>query len=328
MNKKGPNPFIHLLNNEHIYIELDRFSSPTLVEDVANVVKIVVENDENGLFHLSGFERISRYEFMKIASETLNTNCKVIPIERTAIPRIATRPIDTSLESTKIPSLGYHPRSVKEGLKYVSSLLMRYRNVVERFEKKPSSTTGVLFDCIGVTLLVSQKYSKDPIVEELDILCGQSRHQNEIKEMITKKHNISSDKFYYLWERMLEKYIPNQDLLATLTSHCSKIKMSLFNNGCPDSFWWWVKRYHLDKTFNILKNSFEIKASKPSKNVFFYMADLLGVPSSKCLVVDDNYINIRAANKYGFPAFLYDEHYPFINEKLSYAINTIKRYNI
>jgi len=53
-----------LQKGNKINIVTDQFNSPTLVDDLAEQIIMLIERDKRGIFHTAGGERISRYEFV------------------------------------------------------------------------------------------------------------------------------------------------------------------------------------------------------------------------------------------------------------------------
>jgi dTDP-4-dehydrorhamnose reductase len=76
----------------------------------------------NGIIHLGGKERISRYEFGKILVEILQLpNDKLKSCFQTDVKMAAARPKDVSLDSSQAFSLGYQSLSVREELEILKS---------------------------------------------------------------------------------------------------------------------------------------------------------------------------------------------------------------
>jgi dTDP-4-dehydrorhamnose reductase len=76
----------------------------------------------NGIIHLGGKERISRYEFGKILVEILQLpNDKLKSCFQTDVKMAAPRPKDVSLDSSQAFALGYQSLSVREELEILKS---------------------------------------------------------------------------------------------------------------------------------------------------------------------------------------------------------------
>jgi len=88
-----------LRRNMKIQVVEDHFNSPTLAENLAQALLEAVEKDLNGLFHMAGSERISRYEFSMKLAKTFDLKTSLIePIETDELKAwVAKRPKDSSL---------------------------------------------------------------------------------------------------------------------------------------------------------------------------------------------------------------------------------------
>ncbi|MEM2117718.1 MAG: dTDP-4-dehydrorhamnose reductase [Candidatus Bathyarchaeia archaeon] len=108
-----------LKQNKQITVVDDHFNTPTLADNLAEIALEIVKRDLRGLFHTSGSERISRYEFAKQIAKTFNLNSHLIkPIKMNQLTTwIAKRPKDSSLNTSKIQKqLKTKPLNITEGL--------------------------------------------------------------------------------------------------------------------------------------------------------------------------------------------------------------------
>lgn len=107
-----------LKNKEHIRVVNDQFRSPTLVHDLAEgVLKIAIHQKED-IWHLSGNELTSVFDFAcRIATNAgYNTNF-ISPVSSSELSASALRPQKTCLNLDKsIAELDYHPKSIDAGL--------------------------------------------------------------------------------------------------------------------------------------------------------------------------------------------------------------------
>jgi len=109
-----------LKQNKEVKVVDDHFNTPTLVDNLAEMTIEVVQKDLQGLYHASGSERISRYEFAKQIAKAFSLDQNLIkPIEMSQlISWVAKRPKDSSLNTSKIrKQLKTRPLNVTEGLK-------------------------------------------------------------------------------------------------------------------------------------------------------------------------------------------------------------------
>ena len=98
----------------------DHFNTPTLADNLAEITIEAVQKNLQGLYHASGSQRISRYEFAQQIIKTFNLNQSLIkPIRMNQITAwTAKRPKDSSLNINKIKGLlKTKPLNISEGLK-------------------------------------------------------------------------------------------------------------------------------------------------------------------------------------------------------------------
>jgi dTDP-4-dehydrorhamnose reductase len=108
-----------LNQRQEITVVDDHFNTPTLAENLAQMALEVAGRDLQGVFHTSGCERISRYEFArKIAGAFSLDSTLIKPIKISELKAwIAKRPKDSSLNTAKIQQeLRTKPLSISEGL--------------------------------------------------------------------------------------------------------------------------------------------------------------------------------------------------------------------
>ena len=108
-----------LKQNQVITVVDDHFNTPTLAENLAKMTLEVGARDLQGIFHTSGRERISRYEFARKIAQFFDLNSSLIkPIKMNELRAwIAKRPKDSSLNTKKIQEqLKTKPLDINEGL--------------------------------------------------------------------------------------------------------------------------------------------------------------------------------------------------------------------
>lgn len=111
-------PFIKTLREgKELSLFTDEFRTPVSGNTAASGLLLALEKVE-GIIHLGGKERISRYDFGYLMADVLK-----LPQENLKgclqkdVPMAAPRPSDVSLDSAKAFSLGYQPLSLREELK-------------------------------------------------------------------------------------------------------------------------------------------------------------------------------------------------------------------
>jgi len=87
---------------EEVRIINDQWNSPTLNVKMAETILEILEKRVEGIFHIAGATRVSRYEFAERIAETFNLDKKYIkPIASEQMNFIAKRPRDSSLDVSK-----------------------------------------------------------------------------------------------------------------------------------------------------------------------------------------------------------------------------------
>jgi len=110
-------PFIQTLQAEQeLSLFIDEFRTPVSGTTAAKGLLLALEK-VNGIIHLGGKERISRYDFGQILVEVFQIPATGLKSCRQHdVKMAAPRPADVSLDSSKAFALGYQPLSVKEEL--------------------------------------------------------------------------------------------------------------------------------------------------------------------------------------------------------------------
>ena len=92
--------------NKKINILDDQLTSPTYVPNLSKMILEIITRNLEGFFHLSGSTKISRFEFAKIVLEKFNLDSSLLnPVKIDSIPWKAHRPIDSSLNISKINTI-------------------------------------------------------------------------------------------------------------------------------------------------------------------------------------------------------------------------------
>jgi len=107
-----------LKNKNKINIVTDQYASPTFADNLAEVLLEIAEKDTQGLYHVTGSERINRYDFaLKIADRFDLDKNLITPIVSNELNQKAERPKDSSLCVEKIKNKVYTKLlNIDEGL--------------------------------------------------------------------------------------------------------------------------------------------------------------------------------------------------------------------
>jgi len=93
-----------LRNGKQISVVNDHFNSPTLADNLAEILLEIVKKDLKGLYHTSGSERINRFDFTLKIAEIFDLDSSLIrPIKMSELKAwVARRPRDSSLRIDKV----------------------------------------------------------------------------------------------------------------------------------------------------------------------------------------------------------------------------------
>jgi len=109
-----------LRQNQEITVVDDHFNTPTLAENLARMALEVGSRGLQGIYHTSGCERISRYDFARKIAEVFRLDASLInPVKMGELKAwIAKRPRDSSLNTQKAQGkLRIKPLNINEGLR-------------------------------------------------------------------------------------------------------------------------------------------------------------------------------------------------------------------
>ena len=95
-----------LKSGEKVKIVTDQWNSPTLNTSLADMTLDVVERRLEGVFHLCGASRVSRYEFAMQIAQTFGLDTGLIEaVDSSSFKLPARRPVDSSLDTSKAQQL-------------------------------------------------------------------------------------------------------------------------------------------------------------------------------------------------------------------------------
>ena len=108
----------NLEQNKPIKVVSDQYRTPTLVDDLAKATLNIAKKDLEGIYHISGGEYLSVYEFaLKIANIFELDEKLISPITSIELNELAKRPAKTGFNITKaFLDFNYTPTSLSEGL--------------------------------------------------------------------------------------------------------------------------------------------------------------------------------------------------------------------
>lgn len=109
-----------LRRGEPLRLFTDEYRTPAYIEDAAWGLLLALEKGQ-GLLHLGGPERISRYGLgLQMADAFGLPRDLILPCRQADVPMMARRPPDVSLVSERALALGYAPRRVGDALRAIA----------------------------------------------------------------------------------------------------------------------------------------------------------------------------------------------------------------
>ena len=117
-----------------IKVAKDMFNSPTLADNLAEILIKLLFRDETGIFHISGSERISRYDFASKIINHFNLQKDLIePVSSDQLDLVAKRPKDASLDVSKISKIK-NPLNIDDGLRIMKESRERTFGIMEELK--------------------------------------------------------------------------------------------------------------------------------------------------------------------------------------------------
>ncbi|WP_199248732.1 SDR family oxidoreductase [[Phormidium] sp. ETS-05] len=110
-----------LAEGQVLKVPQDQIGSPTLVDDIAEASCRLVAANANGIFHVVGPERMSRYQFaLEVAKVFGLSGEKILPVTTAELAQAALRPLEAGMIGDKlVQTLNWNLRGVAAGLAYL-----------------------------------------------------------------------------------------------------------------------------------------------------------------------------------------------------------------
>lgn len=114
-----------LSSGEPVHIVTDQHRTPTYVVDLARGIERIVRHDKTGIYHLSGRELLSVYDFAQVVAEVFDLDASLIhPTDGSRFQQTADRPPETGFIILKAETeLGYKPRPLRHALRHLGARL-------------------------------------------------------------------------------------------------------------------------------------------------------------------------------------------------------------
>lgn len=110
-----------LQGNTPIRVVTDQLNNPTLAEELAEGIRLLIQASKYGIYNIAGAEYLSRYDFALKMAEVFGFSKELItPITTDQLMQKAPRPMRGGLRIEKAKrELGYQPKSITEVLEYL-----------------------------------------------------------------------------------------------------------------------------------------------------------------------------------------------------------------
>lgn len=114
-----------LTQAREIRVVTDQFRTPTYAPDLADGIERMIRYGKSGIYHLSGREYLSIYDFARLIARTFDLDESLIhPTDSTVFTQPASRPPKTGFIILKAETeLGYRPRTLTAALAHLGKRL-------------------------------------------------------------------------------------------------------------------------------------------------------------------------------------------------------------
>ncbi len=116
-SRYGNNGFFSKIMRGKVEVNNDQKRQPLLVDDVAYAVKVMLEGNHSGIYHLAGPENLTKYELGLALEKIVRDKSELIPISEKQ--QVARRPKDVSLDASKAINIGVKFHSLSEGIELI-----------------------------------------------------------------------------------------------------------------------------------------------------------------------------------------------------------------
>jgi dTDP-4-dehydrorhamnose reductase len=105
-----------LRSNKKINIVTDQYNNPTFLDDLALMIKTIIDKSKIGLYHIGGSEQLNRFDFTKKITDYFSLDFNLVtPILTKALKQPAPRPLNSGLINLKAETeLNYKPKPLNE----------------------------------------------------------------------------------------------------------------------------------------------------------------------------------------------------------------------
>nr|AQS34564.1 hypothetical protein [uncultured archaeon] len=118
----------NLKEKKRIDVVNDQYSTPTLIDDIAHAIGVLIKKRKRGIWHVAGPDRLSRHDMAVALAEEFGLDKKlIIPITSEALKQKALRPRDSSLNTEKLKDNGIMMHGFREGVKMMREQMEEHK---------------------------------------------------------------------------------------------------------------------------------------------------------------------------------------------------------
>lgn len=109
--------------NEKVFVDYFRIKYPTLIDDIANAIYLLIDKDAKGIFNVSGDEGVTRYEWAIKVADFFNLPINnLVGINK---KENVNKPRDVKLDTSKIKKLGMKFTNIDKGLVNIQNFALK-----------------------------------------------------------------------------------------------------------------------------------------------------------------------------------------------------------
>ncbi len=110
---------------EEVKAVIDHIFTPTFIDDIASALKLLLETNLTGIYHVVGSQSLSTYDAANLIAQMFSQKARITPETRSEyFKEKAFRPFKLRLKNDKITKLGVKMRRFDEGLEEVKKQLL------------------------------------------------------------------------------------------------------------------------------------------------------------------------------------------------------------
>ena len=126
-----------LKKKQKLTIVNDQFNTPTLADNLAEVIIEMIKKDTKGIFHASGLSCINRLDFSKkIANMFGYSQNSIIPCSSKELKQIAERSLQSCLNCDKIMKKGIKLLQIEQAIEIMFNQIKKEQSDLVALESK------------------------------------------------------------------------------------------------------------------------------------------------------------------------------------------------